>query len=260
MNFFALETGWICLGLTASFLALIHSIQNHRWIWVGTVIFSSFLGAGSWIGLIYLGLFWFPAGSSFRLKEEDHPAALSVDRWRRIRFLENKVKTDPWVNDLEELSDLLEMENRLSRAEFYANKALELDPMNSDLSMRLGRILYKRQRYTEANTAIQSALDTIGANREAMRLYAQTLEKLGQLEEALRIWSKLSVSTENPYELFQTARIYCRLEDEDSALLILNQLAKLNPLDASFGNLAQEDLHWIEKGKSILKDINYSNK
>lgn len=253
------ETGWLWLGLTASFLALIHAIQNQRWIWGVTVIFFSFFGAASWIGIIYLGLFWFSPGKDTHFIKDDHQTDISVDRWRRIRFLERNVKTGPWVHDLEELSDLLEIENRLSLAEVYAREALKLDTHNSDLKIRLGRILFKRQRYSEASNIIDSILPTDGDRREVMRLQAQILEKLGQLEASLQVWSKLSRMNESPYELFQTARIYCRLEDEDSALPILNRLTELRPLDVSFGRLAFEDHYWIQKGKVILKDISKSN-
>lgn len=243
------------MGLTATFLALIHAIQNHRWIWVGTVILSGFIGAGSWIGIIYLGLFWVQSEQFFSLNKEESQTDVSADRWRRIRSLEKNVKSAQWVNDLEELSDLLESENRLSSAEMYAVEALKLDPENADLRIRLGRILYKRQKYSEASKAIEPVVATAGNNKEVMYLHAQILEKMGNLEASLNIWSSLARLNENPYELFQTARIYCRLEDEDSALPILIRLKSMRPLDAAFGKLALEDLHWIKQGKAMLNDI-----
>ncbi len=81
--------------------------------------------------------------------------------------------------------------DKLESADLMSKKAVELDPENSSNMDTRAWVLYKLQRYPEAEVWIKKAYDIDGAqNPELVEHYGDILYKLGEKKKALKFWKK----------------------------------------------------------------------
>ncbi len=81
-------------------------------------------------------------------------------------------------------------EEKLSKAEKMAKKAVEYDPENSANMDTYGWVLYKLGKYEEALTWIGKAIEQDEASAVLLEHYGDVLYKLGDEKKAVKYWEK----------------------------------------------------------------------
>jgi len=248
------------LGAGIAFGSIVHAAHTKNWPWIPVLLFASVLGQHPWVSALYLILYWileiFPKSQN----EEDFQDTQNQEtiyRWLRINSLEKQVSVYPWPHLIEELSQLLEKENRYSEAAQYCRKALSLNQSSISLRFQLSKNLMHRQQVEEAYTILAPVLDrNEDLSFEMKALVAEILEKLDRLEDAAVAWKLLVENSHRSLARFQLARVLSRLGRTQEAEQTLHELAGSSTIDPSvFGKTAHEDTYWILKGRQLLESI-----
>ena len=251
---------WNAIGAVIAFGSFVHAAQTKNWPWIPVLLFASVIGQYFWVSLLYLILYWilavFPKSQDIEDVQEEEDQE-TICRWLRINSLQKQVSVCPWPHLVEELSQLLEQENRYSEAERYCRIALSLNQSSISLRFQLSKILAHRQQIEEAFRILEPVLDQSKEfNFEMKALVAEIMEKLGNLEDAAIAWKLLAEESHRSLARFQLARVLSRLGRTKEALQTLNELVGFPTIDPSiFGKTAHEDSFWIMKGRKLLASL-----
>ena len=117
----------------------------------------------------------------------------------------------------------------LDEARRYIMEAIKIEHHHEYVLFCAGRILYAREEYEEAKNFLIRAVEQ-NPDIETLNTLALTYFKLGEYQSALNLFKNIdSKRPKNISVLMEMARCYEALNDNDSALSVLDQVTRIFP-------------------------------
>ena len=119
--------------------------------------------------------------------------------------------------------------NQLEKSYEYINKALEIEHSHEYVLFCAGRILYARKDYEDAKRYLIRAVEQ-NPDIETQNTLALTYFQLGEYQNALNLFKNIDTKKpKNISVLMEMAKCYEALNDNDSALSVLEQVTSIFP-------------------------------
>lgn len=224
---------------------LVDAIRRREWIWAVFIFLFSLFTA-----VLYFFLVYRQAPSATRGFEL--PGAF--DR-RRIKELQAQIHHLDKPHHHSQLGDIYFHQGKLTKAEASYRAALERDPQDIDTRAHLGQCLLRQKRPAEARPLLESVCQE---NLEhdyghSLMAFAETLMALGDTENAIAIWQKVTENHSYPRAKVQLAELLRAKGQLDSARAQLQEVLGDDPHAPPFQR--KRDRVWVRRAKRLLRQI-----
>ncbi|TYP93376.1 Tetratricopeptide repeat-containing protein [Fodinibius salinus] len=161
------------------------------------------------------------------------------------------------------LADTYLRNNDLGNAEYYANKAVSLDPQNLWYRLKLAKIYQANGKTDDAIESLNTALQKHPNNTKLLRRLAEYYRQDNKLEKANTLYNRLLYLQGERISLrIQRLRNFNRLEMRDSSLAELQKIRALDPQNPSILRLISEQymkMNNIDEARRVLLNARQQN-
>jgi hypothetical protein len=235
--------GFFGIGAIFQVIALVHFVRrrpNGYWLWI------IFIGGG--IGAIaYLIAEALPDFGAMRHSMQ------GFSRRRRIGLLEAMVIENPSAGNFEELGDLLVDERKWTRAKEKFDHALAARTDSIDPFFKRGWCRFELEQYAGAVDDLQHVVkhDPKYAYSRALSMLAQSLAKLGRIDEATAAFDKLYAQSTSSEALAVTAEFYLEQDRVDEAREVAKTLVARRATMPAFQR--SRDRKWLRRAAKVIR-------
>src|SRR5438876_9252920 len=217
----------------------VDAVRREEWIWAAFIFIGFGLSA-----LLYFFLVYRAAPSATRGFEL--PGA--HDR-RRIKQLEAQIHHLDKPHHHSQLGDIYFQQGKLERAESCYRAALERDAQDIDTRAHLGQCLLRQKRAAEARPLLEGVVAESPKHDYGYSLMAlaEDLTALGQADDALNIWKRVTENHSYPRAKVQLAELYVSRNQSD---LSRRELAEVLADDAHAPAFQRKrDRLWVRRAR-----------
>jgi hypothetical protein len=232
---------WISTGF--QIWMLVDAVRRKEWLWAVLIFLFSLLTAVLYFFLVYRQA---PAVTrGFEL-----PGA--HDR-RRIRELQAQIHHLDKAHHHFQLGDIYFEQGKLSRAEACYRAALERDPQEMDARAHLGQCLLRQNRPAEARPLLEAVCqeDPDHDYGHSLMAFAETLAALGDTENAIAVWQKVTESHSYPRAKVQLAELLLAKGQSEAARVQLREVLDDDPHAPAFQR--RRDRVWVRRAARLLR-------
>lgn len=224
---------------------LVDAIRRREWIWAVFIFFFSVFTA-----VLYFFLVYRHAPSATRGFEL--PGAF--DR-RRIEELQRQIHHLDKPHHHSQLGDIYFQQGKLAQAEACYRAALERDPQDLDTRAHLGQCLLRQKRPAEARPLLEGVCqENLGHDYgHSLMAFAETLAALGDADNALAVWRKVTENHAYPRAKVQLAELHLGRGQTDEARVQLQEVIQDDPHAPAFQR--KRDRLWVQRAKKLLRQI-----
>jgi len=224
---------------------LVDAIRRREWIWAVFIFLFSLFTA-----VLYFFLVYRQAPSAMRGFEL--PGAF--DR-RRIKELQAQIHHLDKPHHHSQLGDIYFHQGKLAKAEASYRAALERDPQDIDTRAHLGQCLLRQKRPAEARPLLEGVCQE---NLEhdyghSLMAFAETLGALGDKDNAIAVWQKVTENHSYPRAKVQLAELLLAKGQPDLARVQLQEVIDDDPHAPAFQR--KRDRVWVGRAKKLLRQV-----
>src|SRR5467141_3896446 len=246
LNFeYWLTNPWLPLVSLFSLWMFIDAIRRREWVWA----FFIFVGFG-FSAMFYYFAVYRAAPSATRGFEL--PGA--HDR-RRIKELEAQIHHLDKAHHHSQLGDIYFQQGKLDNAEAYYRAALERDGQDIDTRAHLGQCLLRQKRAAEARPLLEGVVAENPKHDYGYSLMAlaEDLTALGQTDDALNIWKRITENHSYPRAKVQLAELYLARNQADLARSEVQEELADDAHAPAFQR--KRDRLWIRRARKLIRKI-----
>lgn len=234
---------WLLLGFQV--WMLVDAILREEWIWAILILFFSVLTA-----ILYFFLVYRPNAGA--LPRVELPGAGAR---RRAKQLQNEIARLDKPHLHLELGDLYLAEGKLDRAAECYRATLERDPTDLDAQAHLGQCLFRQKKYEEALPLLEKvcAENPRHDYGETLMAMAETLQCLGQDDQALRLWEQVLEHHSYARARVELAEIYLRRGDTARARTTLEEAVADQAHAPDFQR--KREKAWVTRARRLLRGL-----
>jgi tetratricopeptide (TPR) repeat protein len=223
----------------------VHAIRNGEYIWAAFIL----LGWGA-SAILYYFLVYRASPSSTQGFEL--PGAF--DR-RRIRELESKIHHLDNAHHHSQLGDLYFQKGKLEQAEQCYREALARDGTDIDTRSHMGQCLLRQKKAAEARPYLESVVTENPKHDYGYTLMAlaEDLTALGETENALEVWKRVTANNSYPRAKVQLAALLMRKGDKETAGLELREVLADDAHAPVFQR--KRDRFWVRRARTLMKKL-----
>ena len=224
---------------------LVDAFRRREWIWAVFILAFSLFTA-----VLYFFLVYRQAPSATRGFEL--PGAF--DR-RRIQELQAQIHHLDKPHHHSQLGDIYFHQGKLAKAEASYRAALERDPQDIDTRAHLGQCLLRQKKPAEARPLLEGVCQENLAHDygHSLMAFAETLAALGDQDNAVAVWQKVTENHSYPRAKVQLAELYLGNGQPDLARVQLREVIDDDPHAPAFQR--KRDRVWVRRAKKLLRQI-----
>ena len=224
---------------------LIDAIRRREWLWAVFILLFSFITA-----LLYFFLVYRQAPSVTRGFEL--PGA--HDR-RRIKELQAQIHHLDKPHHYSQLGDIYFQQGKLAQAEACYRAALERDPQDIDTRAHLGQCLLRQKKPAEARPLLEAVCQENLQHDygHSLMAFAETLAALGDTDNAIAVWQKVTDSHSHPRAKVQLAELLIAKGQADVARVQLREVLDDDPHAPAFQR--KRDRVWVRRARRLLGQL-----
>jgi hypothetical protein len=234
---------FVLVSIAFQIWMFVDAVRRREWIWAAFIIIFSLLTA-----VLYFFLVYRRAPSATRGFEL--PGAF--DR-RRIKELQAQIHHLDKAHHHSQLGDIYFHQGKLAKAESCYRAALERDSLDIDTRAHLGQCLLRQKRPAEARPLLegvcQGNLDHDYGH--SLMAFAETLAALGDTDNAIAVWQKVTENHAYPRAKVQLAELLIAKGQADSARGHLKEVLEDDPHAPSFQR--KRDRVWVRRASRLLR-------
>lgn len=221
---------------------LVHAIRNREWLW------ALFMLIGWGISAILYYFFVYRAAPS-ATRGFELPGAQNR---KRIKELQAQIYHIGNASHYFQLGDVYFQCGKLAEAERCYRAALEREPNDTDTRAHLGQCLLRQKRYAEARPLLEGVLTEKPDHDygHTMMAQAETLTALGETDNALLYWQRVTQNHSYPRAKVQLAEIYIAKNQPSLARAELKDVLSDDVHAPAFQR--KRDRVWIRRAKSLM--------
>jgi hypothetical protein len=243
---------WHWLTSPATFLfaifqiwMLIDAIRREEWMWVLFLIFLPGFSAFCYFFFVYRSAPSVTRG--FEL-----PGAQSR---KRIQELQSQIHHLDKAHHHSQLGDIYFQRGKLDKAEACYRASLERDPQDIDTRAHFGQCLLRQKKPQDALPLLQGVIAENPKHDYGYSLMAlaETLNAVGQPEDAIKAWQQVTETHSYPRARVQLAELYLANGKSDSAKAQLQEVISDDPHTPGFQR--KRDRVWVRRAKKLVRRI-----
>lgn len=233
---------WLLLVFAFQIWMFVHALRQREWVWA----FFIFIGFGL-AALLYFFLVYRAAPSAtsgFEL-----PGAQSR---KRIKELQAQIYHIGNASHYFQLGDVYFQQGKLAEAEKCYRAALEREPDDIDTRAHLGQCLLRQKRFADARPLLEGVMREKPEHDygHTMMALAETLTALGETENAILYWQRVTQTHSYPRAKVQLAELYAAKNQPDLARAELKDVLSDDVHAPAFQR--KRDRVWIRRAKSLM--------
>jgi hypothetical protein len=240
-----LSNPWVPLVSLFQIWMFIDALRRREWIWA----FFIFVGWGISAMFYYFAVY---RAAHSATRGFELPGA--HDR-RRIKQLEAQIHHLDKPHHHSQLGDIYFQQGKLDKAEAYYRAALERDGQDIDTRAHLGQCLLRQKRAAEAQPLLEGVVAENPKHDYGYSLMAlaEDLTALGQGDDALNIWKKVTENHSYPRAKVQLAELYVARNQFE---LAKHELQEVLADDAHApGFQRKRDRLWVRRAKKLMRKM-----
>jgi hypothetical protein len=224
---------------------LVDAVRRREWVWAAFILVFSVFSAVLYFFLVYRQV---PSATrGFEL-----PGA--HDR-RRIKELQAQIHHLDKPHHHFQLGDIFFQQGKLAKAEACYRAALERDPQDIDTRAHLGQCLLRQKKPAEARPLLEGVCQENLQHDygHSLMAFAETLAALGDADNAIAVWQKVTESHSYPRAKVQLAELLVAEGQADAARGQLKEVLDDDPHAPAFQR--RRDRVWVRRAKRLLRQL-----
>jgi hypothetical protein len=224
---------------------IIDAIGRKEWMWV--ILMLVFPGFGT---------FWYffsvYRASPSATRGFELPGA--YDR-KRIKELQAQIHHLDKAHHYSQLGDIYFQQGKLEKAEACYRSALERDPQDIDTRAHLGQCLLRQKKAAEARSWLEGVCAENPKHDYGHSLMglAETLAALGEIDQAIAVWQRVTESHSYPRARVQLAELYLAKGKSDVARAELQEVLADAPHAPAFQR--KRERIWVRRARKLMRQI-----
>ena len=225
---------------------LIHAMRNQEWGWALFIFAFPGIGAFWYFFSVYRG----SGGSVTRGFEL--PGA---HRRKRIKELQAQIYHLDKAHHHSQLGDIFFQQGKLAQAETCYRAALERDGQDLDTRAHYGQCLLRLKRPAEARPLLEGVIAENPKHDygHTLMALAETLTALGEHDNALGIWQRVTENHSYPRAKVQLAELYIARNHPDLARAELKEVVADDAHAPAFQR--KRDRVWVRRARGLLRKL-----
>jgi hypothetical protein len=232
---------WLSTGF--QLWMLVDAVRRREWVWAVFILLFSLLTA-----ILYF-FFVYRQAPALATRGFELPGA--QDR-RRIKELQAQIHHLDKAHHHFQLGDIYFQQGKLAPAETCYRAALERDPQDLDTRAHLGQCLLRQKKPAEARPLLEAVCQENPEHDygHSLMAYAETLAALGEQDNAVAVWQKVTENHSCPRAKVQLAELLLAQGQADAARVQLREVLDDDPHAPTFQR--RRDRVWVRRAKRLL--------
>jgi hypothetical protein len=241
------QNPWLILPVAFQVWMLIDALRRGENYWAFWILIFPLFNA-----ILYFFLVYRPATASSSTRGFELPG---THNRQRIRELQAQIHHLDKAHHHAQLGDIYFQQGKLTEAEECYRAAIERDASDLDFHAHLGQCLLRQGRADEARPLLEKVVRENPKHDYGHTLmgYAEALARLGQEDDAIRVWEEVLQHHSYARARVQVAELYLKKGDADRARNDLNELIADETHAVSFER--KRDKVWVKQAKALLNQI-----
>lgn len=242
---YLIHNPWLLLVFAFQVWMFVDAFRRQEWIWALFI----FIGFG-FAAVLYYFLVYRNTPSATRGFEL--PGA--HDR-RRIKQLQDQIYHLDKAHHHSQLGDIYFQRGKLAQAETCYRAALERDGQDLDTRAHYGQCLLRLKRPAEARPLLEGVIAENPKHDygHTLMALAETLTALGESDNALKIWQRVTENNSYPRAKVQLAELYIARNQPDLARAELQEVVADDAHAPAFQR--KRDRVWVRRAKGVMRRI-----
>jgi hypothetical protein len=174
---------------------------------------------------------------------------------RRIQALQAQIHHLDKAHHYSQLGDIYFQQGKLDQAEACYRSALKREPQDIDTRAHLGQCLLRQKKPAEARALLE---DVCAENPKhdyghSLMGLAETLGALGQTNEAIAVWRRVTDNHSYPRARVQLAELYLAAHLPDLARAEVREVLADDPHTPAFQR--KRDRGWVKRAKQLSRQL-----
>ena len=223
----------------------VDAIRRREYIWAVFIFLFSVISAILYFFLVYRQSR--PATQGFELPG-------SHER-KRIKELQGQIHHLDKAHHYSQLGDIYFQQGKLEDAEKCYREAMKRDAEDLDTQAHLGQCLLRRNNPTEARALLEGvcAQDPKHDYGHSLMALAETLAALGETENAVQTWEKVTENHSYPRARVQLAELYVAQGKNDLARAQLSEVLEDAPYAPAFQK--KRERYWVKRAAKLIGQV-----
>lgn len=236
---------WLLILVAFQLWMLIDAVRNEEWVWAIFIFLFPVLNAVLYFFLVYRARPRLVQGFELPGTQKRH----------RIKELEAQIHHLDKAHHHAQLGDIYFKEGKFGEAEKYYRAAIERDGNDLEFQAHLGRCLLRQARAEEAVPLLEAVVrnDPKHDYGQTLMAYAETLGRLGRVDEAVAAWKRVLEHHSYARARVQLSQLFIQRGEKDLARKELTELLADETHAAAFQR--KQDRPWVKQARSLLQTL-----
>src|SRR6266487_2141580 len=242
---YLIHNPWLLLVFAFNVWMFVDAVRREEWIWALFIFIGFGLAAVLYYFFVYRNA---PSATrGFELPGAHHR--------KRIKQLQDQIYHLDKAHHHSQLGDIYFQQGKLAQAETCYRAALERDGQDLDTRAHYGQCLLRLKRPAEARPLLEGVIAENPKHDygHTLMALAETLTALGESDNALKIWRRVTESNSYPRAKVQLAELYIAKNQMDLARAELNEAVADDAHAPAFQR--KRDRVWVRRARGVLRKL-----
>jgi len=242
---YLIHNPWLLLVLAFQLWMFVDAIRREEWIWALFIFIGFGLAAVFYYFFVYRNT---PSATrGFELPGAHHR--------KRIKQLQDQIYHLDKAHHHSQLGDIYFQQGKLARAEACYRAALERDGQDLDTRAHYGQCLLRLKRPAEARPLLEGVIAENPKHDygHTLMALAETLTALGETDNAVKIWQRVTENHSYPRAKVQLAELYLAKNQPDLARAELQEVVADDAHAPAFQR--KRDRVWVRSAKGVMRKL-----
>lgn len=242
---YLIHSPWLLVVFAFQVWMFIDAVRRQEWIWALFIFIGFGLAAVLYYFFVYRNT---PSATrGFELPGAHHR--------KRIKQLQAQIYHLDKAHHHSQLGDIYFQQGKLASAETSYRAALDRDGQDLDTRAHFGQCLLRLKRPAEARPLLEGVIAENPKHDygHTLMALAETLTALGESDNALKIWQRVTENHSYPRAKVQLAELYLAKNQPDLARAELKEVVADDAHAPTFQR--KRDRVWVRRARGVMRKL-----